>query len=169
MPEVDILLTTAELAVAFAGFASLVTILGRRSSRVDPRIIAMRFRGMLTNSLLVVAFSMIPLVLLRYGLSETVVWRLSSILLALAGGINFLALFFRGRPLYTEGVPISAVRRAVTFGLFVIAEVALVLNASGVTETIASAAYLTGLLSFLCIAGFAAAWLFLTFLEAPNS
>jgi hypothetical protein len=68
-----------------------------------------------------------------------------------------------------EGVPISAVRRVVTFGLFVIAEVVLVLNASGVTETIASAAYLTGLLSFLCIAGFAAAWLFLTFLEAPNS
>ncbi len=55
-----------------------------------------------------------------------------------------------------------------TFGLFVIAEVVLVLNASGGTETIASAAYLTGLLSFLCIAGFAAAWLFLTFLEAPN-
>ena len=169
MPEMDILLTTAEVAVAFAGFASLVAILGRRSSQVDPRIIALRFRGMLTNSLLVVAFSMIPLVLFRYGLSETVVWRLSSILLALAGGINFLALFFRGRPLYTEGAPISAVRRAVTFGLFVIAEVVLVLNASGGTETIASAAYLTGLLSFLCIAGFAAAWLFLTFLEAPNS
>ena len=169
MPEADILLTTAEVAVAFAGFASLVTILGRRSAQVDPRIIALRFRGMLTNSLLVVAFSMIPLVLFRYGLGEVVVWRLSSILLALAGGINFLALFLRGRPLFTEGVPISAVRRAVTFGLFGMAEVVLVLNASGATENIASAAYLTGLLLFLTVAGFAAAWLFLTFLEAPNS
>ncbi len=168
MPEVDILLTTAELAVAFAGFASLVTILAHKSSRVDPRIVAIRFRGMLTNSLLVVAFSMIPLVLFRYGLGETVVWRLSSVLLALAGGINFLALFLRGRPLRTEAVPISSVRRAVTFGLFGLAEVVLVLNASGLTEPIASAAYLTGLLLFLCIAGFAAAWLFLTFLEAPN-
>ncbi len=169
MPEVDILLTTAELAVAFAGFASLVTILGRRSSQVDPRIVAMRFRGMLTNSLLVVPFSIIPLVLFRYGLSETVVWRLSSVLLALAGGINFLALLRRGRPLLAGAVPISSVRLTVTSGLFGLAEVVLVLNASGVTETIASAAYLTGLLSFLCIAGFAAAWLFLTFLEVPNS
>ncbi len=170
MPEVDILLTTAEMAVAFAGFASLVTILGRRSSRVDPRIIAMRFRGMLTNSLLVVAFSMIPLVLFRYGLGEMVVWRLSSVLLALAGGINFLALFLHARPLLMEAVPISSVRRAVTFGLIGLAEVVLVLNASGVAKPIAGAAYLTGLLLFLSIAGFAAAWLFLTFLdEAPNS
>ncbi len=56
-----------------------------------------------------------------------------------------------------------------TFGLIGLAEVVLVLNASGVTEPIASAVYLTGLLLFLCIAGFAAAWLFLTFLEEPNS
>ncbi len=169
MPEVDILLTTAEVAVAFAGFASLVTILGRRSSQVDPRIIALRFRGMLTNSLLVVAFSMIPLVLFRYGLSESVVWRLSSVLLALAGGINFLALLRRGRSLLTGAGPISSVRLAATSGLFVLAEVILVLNAFGVTEPIASAAYLTGLLSFLAIAGFAAAWLFVSFLEPPNS
>ncbi len=69
-----------------------------------------------------------------------------------------------------EAVPISSVRRAVTFGLIGLAEVVLVLNASGVAKPIAGAAYLTGLLLFLCIAGFAAAWLFLTFLdEAPNS
>ena len=169
MPEVDILLTTAEVAVAFAGFASLVTILGRRSSQANPRIVAMRFRGMLTNSLLVVAFSMIPLVLFRYGLPETVVWRVSSALLALAGGINFLALVLHARPLLREAVPISSVRRAVTFGLIGLAEVVLVLNASGVAEPIASAAYLTGLLLFLSIAGFAAAWLFVSFLEPPNS
>ena len=169
MPEVDILLTTAEVAVAFAGFASLVTILGSRSSQVNPRIVAMRFRGMLTNSLLVVAFSMIPLVLFRYGLHETAVWRVSSALLALAGGINFLALVLHARPLLREAVPISSVRRAVTFGLIGSAEVILVLNASGVTEPIASAIYLTGLLLFLSIAGFAAAWLFISFIEPSNS
>ncbi len=169
MPEAEILLTTAEIAVAFAGFASLVTILGRRSSRVDPRIIAMRFRGMLTNSLLVVAFSMIPLLLFRYGLRETAVWRISSVLLALAGGTNFLALVLHARPLLREAVPISSVRRVVTFGLIGLAELVLVLNASGVTEPIAGAAYLTGLLLFLSIAGFAAAWLFVSFIESSNS
>jgi hypothetical protein len=169
VPEVDILLTTAEVAVAFAGFASLVTILGRRSSQVDPRFIALRFRGMLTNSLLVVAFSMIPLVLFNYGLGGTIVWRLSSALLALAGGINFVSLFLHGRSLLTGVVPISPVRVVVTFGQFGLAEVVLVLNASGVTEPIAGAAYLTGLLLFLSIAGFAAAWLFVTFIESSNS
>ncbi len=57
----------------------------------------------------------------------------------------------------------------VTFGLIVLAELVLVLNASGVTEPIAGAAYLTGLLLFLSIAGFAAAWLFVTFIESSKS
>ncbi len=43
------------VAVAFAGFASLVSILGRRSSRDDPRINAVRMRSMILYSLLVVA------------------------------------------------------------------------------------------------------------------
>ena len=41
MPESDVLLTIAEVAVAFAGFASLVGVLGQRSSADDPRFCRM--------------------------------------------------------------------------------------------------------------------------------
>ncbi len=57
MSESDVLLTIAEVAVAFAGFASLVGVLGQRSSADDPRVIGLRMRGMLLSSLMVVAFS----------------------------------------------------------------------------------------------------------------
>jgi len=58
--ENDLLLTIAEVAVAFVGFSSLVSLLGRRTSRDDPRLDAIRMRGLIESSLLVVAFSLTP-------------------------------------------------------------------------------------------------------------
>ena len=75
MQDSDLLLTISEVAVAFAGFASLVSVLGQRSSRDDVRVSSIRMRAMVLYSLLVVAFSLLPFVLNRYGLSEVAVWR----------------------------------------------------------------------------------------------
>ena len=63
MAESDLLFTIAEVAVAFVGFASLVAILGQRSSKDDPRMISARMRGMVLFSLLAVAFSLLPAIL----------------------------------------------------------------------------------------------------------
>ena len=84
MSESDVLLTIAEVAVAFAGFASLVGVLGHRSSADDPRVIGVRMRGMLLSSLMVVAFSIFPIILVGYGASPNLTWTASSgVLLAL--------------------------------------------------------------------------------------
>jgi len=82
--ESDILLTLAEVSVAFAGFASLVGVLGQRASVADPRVIGLRMRGMLLGSLLVVGFSIFPILLDLYGASMTLTWRGSSLALLLA-------------------------------------------------------------------------------------
>ena len=81
MSESDVLLTFAEVAVAFAGFASLVGVLGQRKSADDPRVIGLRMRGMLLSSLMVVAFSIFPILLTRYGASPDLTWRTSSLAL----------------------------------------------------------------------------------------
>ncbi len=88
MPESEVLLTIAEVAVAFAGFASLVGILGQGTSADDPRVIGVRMRGMLLSSLIVVAFSIFPILLARYGASLDVIWTASS--LAVVGVNVFL-------------------------------------------------------------------------------
>ena len=58
LQDSDLLLTFAEVAVAFAGFASLVSILGQRSSPDDLRATSVRMRAMILYSLLVVGFSL---------------------------------------------------------------------------------------------------------------
>lgn len=79
--ETDTLLTVAEVAVAFAGFASLVSILGRGTSDADPRVLSLRMRAMLISSLLVVGFSLVPVILHSYGAGPSMSWRASSGLL----------------------------------------------------------------------------------------
>ena len=49
MQDRDLLLTSAEVAVTFAGFASLVTVFGSRSSRDGAQIDANRLRTMLVG------------------------------------------------------------------------------------------------------------------------
>ena len=106
MSDSDILLTIAEVAVAFAGFSSLVGILGQRSSLDDPRVLGVRMRAMLLSSLLVVAFSILPVVMARYGATPELLWRSSSLALLVASGafLVWVLLSFRalGRPAMTR-------------------------------------------------------------------
>ena len=106
MSDSDILLTIAEVAVAFAGFSSLVGILGQRSSLDDPRVLGVRMRAMLLSSLLVVAFSILPVVMARYGTTPELLWSSSSLMLLVTVGAFcvWVLLSFRslGRPALTR-------------------------------------------------------------------
>ena len=86
MQDTDLLLAIAEVAVTFAGFASLVSILGRRSSRDSPVVQAARLRGLIISSLIVVAFAFFPFVPYHFGSSPLAIWRISSAFLVVAGG-----------------------------------------------------------------------------------
>lgn len=84
MSEADILLTVAEVAVAFAGFASLVSILGRGTALADPKVLSLRMRAMLISSLLVVGYAFVPVIFDAYGASPDIAWQGSSLLLLVA-------------------------------------------------------------------------------------
>lgn len=88
-----ILQTFAEVAVAFAGFASLISLLGRSSEFLD----GSRLLGMVRTSLLVTGFALFPFVPLAIGMSEHGAWRLSAILLVAVSGTH---TFFTWRQLY---------------------------------------------------------------------
>jgi len=82
----DLLLTTAEISIAFAGFASLVTLLGRRSAEQRLLLDVARLRGMIISSLLGLAFSLFPFLPHALGAAPEAVWRISSGVYFLAGG-----------------------------------------------------------------------------------
>ena len=56
----DFLLAVSEVAVAFAGFASIVTAIGKQAHSEDPRVNAGRLEIMIAVSLAAVLFSFLP-------------------------------------------------------------------------------------------------------------
>ena len=51
MQQADLMLTTAQIGMAFAGFAGLITLLRRPGPRTDARLNEIRFRSMMELSL----------------------------------------------------------------------------------------------------------------------
>ena len=85
MPQDDLLFTLAEVAVGFAG---LVTILSRRDGRSAEQL-AIDLTGLesvLGASLLVVAFSLLPAVLVQIGRAPGLSWRSSAGIFCVAAG-----------------------------------------------------------------------------------
>ena len=172
MAESDLLFTIAEVAVAFAGFASLVAILGRRSSKDDPRVLGARMRAMILFSLLAVAFSLLPPVLYRYGLDESATWRVASALFALAfAGVVAWRVSARSRLLRLD---VPRPKNAPLIGAVVLSTIAagvlvLVLNAFAIAPSVMAARYLTVLGLLLFLAGFAFSLIVFSFLPALDS
>jgi hypothetical protein len=78
MDTQGLLLTTAELAVAFAGFSSLIGVFSRRrDGAVDPAVVN-RLRVLLDYSLITLFSCLVPFLPIIAGVSEAVVWQFSS-------------------------------------------------------------------------------------------
>ncbi len=82
----DTLLTIAEIGVAIAGFSSLATLLFSRAGRLGRELDTYRFEGMMINSLLVIAFALLPVLFQALTLSLPVNLKLSSCALLLVYG-----------------------------------------------------------------------------------
>lgn len=73
----------AEIAIALAGFASLVSVIGARAGGDPPMLDANRLRNLVDTSLLLVVFSLVPMVLFAIGEETAGGWRVASALYAL--------------------------------------------------------------------------------------
>ena len=150
MNEADLLLTTAEVAAAFAGFAGLIGVIGRGSA-VDPRRTAAILRFALEVSLFVVAFSLVPLLPLNYGLAAESCWRLSSILFVVG---SWMASAVMSRRYLRAELRISTPASVFAAVLSLGADLLLVVNALGFFGSAVFPVYLTALFANLGLAGF---------------
>ena len=81
MTAVDVtgnLLNIAEISVAFAGFAALVSILRQRGTHADALHDILRLRIVISTSMVVVVAALIPVGLASFHLSERLVWGISA-------------------------------------------------------------------------------------------
>ena len=166
MPEAEVLLTVAEVAVAFAGFASLVSILGRGTADADPRVLSLRMRAMLVSSLLVVGYAFVPVIFDAYGASSEVSWKGSSALLLVAalGYYRWLqrAIITLGRAGLT---PTPFQRRVIIPTLLLTLVVVSLLLLANVVVAM-PAIYVTALALLLFQSGFAFTLIVFSFLPA---
>lgn len=152
----DFLLTVAELAVAFAGFAGLVTVLTRRLTGSELEFDLVRLRDLLLLSLLAAAFGLFPKLPALFGATDELTWRLSSGLLATAwGGFGIQGLLAgvrlsRGgtrpfsRPLFWSNLVVH---------LFCMTALAMVAADVSIVSGVRPAVYLATLFALLYLAG----------------
>ncbi len=140
----ELLLTTAQIGMALAGFAGLVTLLGRPSLRADPRLNEIRFRSMMELSVTLAAVALLPFVPSGLGLDEPAAWRVASAIYAF-GALLFCVHSARrnvslmGRLLIAGGVT------AALFAICVGDTVALGANAAGAFPGAEGGVYFTAL------------------------
>jgi hypothetical protein len=148
----DALFIVAELAIAFAGFASLATVIGRRHGGDRPEIDALRLRNMLEASLLVAALALFPLLPFYANVSSEGVWRSSSSLLGVI--VPFLGLLHMRRLGSFREVHRPSVLYLVVQGLLLgSATVGLWCNAFGFLPDFQQGAYFWGLFALLIYSG----------------
>jgi hypothetical protein len=160
----DLLLTTAEVSIAFAGFASLITLLGRRSAEHTLLLDVARLRGMILCSLLALAFSLLPFLPYALGAHPQVVWRISSGLLFLAASA---IMWVQLRHLKQAGWA-RAGSLYVNLPLGLLAVSLLALNSLLDLGNFSAGIYIFGLFSLLFVSGFLFTLAFLSFLSGRD-
>jgi hypothetical protein len=148
----DALLTTAEVAAAFAGFASVVTVFRRRQHEGWEPGDVLRFQLLITASLSTVFFALLPFAVGFFGASEPTIWSWSSGALGLYVALLLGMILRRGLALTTAGSLNPWVAWPFTVGGGV-AVVLQVLNAAGWVFERELGPYFVGLLYLLVLAG----------------
>ena len=147
MEHSDTLLTIAEIAIALAGFASLISVIGRRSSGTARETGSVRLRLMLEVSFRNAAFALLPLPFVEIAPSDPMLWRIFSGLYVVATTIH-VAIRLRKDDAHDQRL--LALPSLVLFGITVAASVA---NVFGLGGAHAFSLYLTNILLGLGSAG----------------
>jgi hypothetical protein len=160
LQQSETLLNIAEIAVAFAGFSSIVVLFRNREAGAWDPIDAFRYRVMLGGSLATAAFSVLPLVVFWLSVPTDQVWRVSSGVLF----VWFVVLIvgqLRIRPMFPS---LSGQARWILFLLISVgAATGLALNCAGVAFNGAPSQFMLGITWILFLSG----WQFLQLVGLP--
>lgn len=154
LENTDTLLSMAEIAAAFAGFAALVSVISRARDTPNEAVHdLLRLRLVIASSVAGVAAALIPVGVDGYGLDPSITWRISALIFLLFDN-GILASFFSAyRPVQGTFVP-DRLAVLVVMSLEVVEQGSLVAVVFGLPLGNAPALYVTALIANLCQAGF---------------
>ena len=130
MDAANQLMTLAEISVALAGFAGIISAVQLRndSDVTLGRVISLAI--ILYASLGGVFFFAFPLLLMNFGLSEAEVWKWSSLLIGLTQ--VYLAIFFWRKSPRSKWKPVNKCIFHSLFGISVLLGIGNLMNAAGI-------------------------------------
>lgn len=154
MQETDTLLSLAEIAAAFAGFAALVSVLGRRDDRPAEAVHdLLRLRLVISSGVAGVAAALIPVSLAGFGLEAEIAWRAAALAFLLFDNGIIVSFVRAYKPVEGDFEPDhSAV--GVALGLEIVEQLCLVAVLLGLAADRAGSLYVTALVANICQAGF---------------
>jgi hypothetical protein len=148
----DALLTTAEVGVAFAGFASVVTVFQRREDGDWSPPDVIRFQLMIATSLSAVLFAMLPFAFSFLGVEEAALWATCSALFAIYLTVMLVLVARRSLPLVSTSA-LSPLVAWPSLGGGILAIVLQILNSASFLLHRELGAYFIGLLYLLVLCG----------------
>jgi hypothetical protein len=152
MDESELLLTVAEISVAFAGFASLASVFGRRSGQDDARVDSGRLLNMLTTNLTVTVLALAPFIPMLIGLPDRWVWGTGGVV-GIIAIVSFGPAILRRTALMKQYAGFNTARSYWNYALTAVAVVALLGCIFGVPSEKLFATYFSGLLALLAVSG----------------
>jgi hypothetical protein len=141
MSEFDVLLTFMNLAVAFAGFTGVVTMIDRGAARVSRDVVSFRVRYLVFGAIVVLGLCTLPPILTAYNVSPEAVWRIACAVAAVIMGL-FLAGLVRARVRLANQEGLSRVQFNTTLPAGILAVLALAAAAAGLIPAVGT--YLVG-------------------------
>ena len=155
MGHEDLLLAIAQIAVAFAGFAGLVSMLSSVRSEKHSGIQSLLFRTMILMALTVLTFSLVPFVPNSFGLPPLISWRIASALFLIGGatGLYVGVRYVVALADILKNIKGFKLKMVVIDGGTIFALLLLGLNTVGVLPELAAGFYITSLFLFLMGSG----------------
>lgn len=145
----DVLLTICEVSIAFAGFTSIVGVMGQRAGGAWDSEDSFRLWLMIESSLAMLFFSLLPFAIHYLSFGDSTVWGVSSGAMAAFLVLHMAVVVPRLAPLQRAG-GWSTRRFEPLIGLLIVATFAVQsLNAIGIGFERNFGAYLLGLILFL--------------------
>ena len=150
----DTLLSMAEIAAAFAGFAALLSVIRRASDQpAEAAHDLLRLRLVISSSVAGVAAALVPVGLAGYGLDSHQIWRLAAVIfLVLDNGI--IVSFVRSYQPVRGAFPPDRLAVVLVTGLEIVEQLSLLVVVLGLSMANGPALYVTALIANICQAGF---------------
>lgn len=135
-----------QIAIALAGFASLVSVIGAREGGDPPMLDANRLQNLVDTSLLVVVFSLLPGVFATLAGDVANIWRAASALYTLCLLVWGVVAWRRQHRLRKAGIPVRRGWALVLWICYGLGTASLGLGAAGGPSWPASGFYALGLM-----------------------